>query len=261
MSAEDSRFVVFLDGFPRFWGGSRNEASDAIAQAADSSCLSRPRFALRQSMVTSTAPAWRGTPSRFSSMTTGGLGAQNAAGAGKWSPNLIDGGLGRERTPRSCRHHLTGPAPRGGTDRGARTGRYGGTGEARRSTVITSPSERYKAWWRAAGRSLLSVTRWSEATEGVSWFRRLVADTPLSIDKQCRPLAALTLSQATVASDDQRSIRLLKRRYGRSRDEVAVAGVLSAGALVRDPGRSKPRRWRAMRARSDNLTGDSKEKG
>ena len=41
MSAEDSRFVVFLDGFPRFWGGSRNEASDAIAQAA-AKLLSEP---------------------------------------------------------------------------------------------------------------------------------------------------------------------------------------------------------------------------
>ena len=80
------------------------------------------------------------------------------------------------------------------------------------------------------------VTRWSEATEDISGFRKLVADGPLSIAKECRALAAVSLSQATVASDDQGSVRLQKRRHGRSRDDVAVAGVLAAGALVRDLG-------------------------
>ena len=77
------------------------------------------------------------------------------------------------------------------------------------------------------------VTRWSEATEDISAFRKLVADGPLSIASECRALALVGLSQAAVASDDQGSVRIVKKRHGRSRDDVAVAGVLAAGALVR----------------------------
>ena len=77
------------------------------------------------------------------------------------------------------------------------------------------------------------VTRWSEATDDISGFRKLVADGPLSIAPECRALARLGLSQATVVSDDQGSVRLVKKRHGRSRDDVAVAGVLAAGAMVR----------------------------
>lgn len=88
------------------------------------------------------------------------------------------------------------------------------------------------------------VTRWSEATEDISAFRKLVADGPLSVARECRGLAAVSLSQATVASDDQGSVRLQKRRHGRSRDDVAVAGVLAAGALVRELGRPQRPRWR-----------------
>ena len=89
------------------------------------------------------------------------------------------------------------------------------------------------------------VTRWSEATEDIASFRRLVKDGPLSIAPECRALAAVSLSQATVASDDQGSTRLQKQRHGRSRDDVAVAGVLAAGALCRALGRPqpRPRRW------------------
>ena len=88
------------------------------------------------------------------------------------------------------------------------------------------------------------VTRWSEATEDIAGFRKLVHDGPLSIAEECRALARVSLSQATVASDDQGSVRLQKRRHGRSRDDVAVAGVLAAGALVRDLGRPQRPRWR-----------------
>ena len=86
------------------------------------------------------------------------------------------------------------------------------------------------------------VTRWSEATEDIAGFRKLVADGPLSIAPECRGLARVGLSQATVASDDQGSTRLVKRRHGRSRDDVAVAGVLAAGALVRAKPVRRPRR-------------------
>ena len=41
MSADDSRFVVFLDGFPRFWGGSREEASERYCEGREQ-LLSEP---------------------------------------------------------------------------------------------------------------------------------------------------------------------------------------------------------------------------
>ena len=88
------------------------------------------------------------------------------------------------------------------------------------------------------------VTRWSEATEDIAGFRRLVADGPLSIVPECRGLARVALAGASVASDDQGSVRLQKKRHGRSRDDVAVAGTLAAGALVRSLARGQRRRWR-----------------
>lgn len=97
--------------------------------------------------------------------------------------------------------------------------------------------------WPVAPRT----TRWSEATEDIAAFRKLVADGPLSIAPECRALARVALSQAVVHSDDQGSVRLAKRRHGRSRDDVAVAGVLAAGALVRAQARPARRklRWAA----------------
>ena len=85
------------------------------------------------------------------------------------------------------------------------------------------------------------VARWSDATEDISGFRRLVADGPLSIAEVCRGLARLGLSQAVVHSDDQGSVRLAKRRHGRSRDDVAAGAVLSCGALASILLRSRPR--------------------
>ena len=77
------------------------------------------------------------------------------------------------------------------------------------------------------------VARWSSATEDISGFRRLVEDGPMSVAEHCRDLARVGLSQAVVATDDQGSVRLQKRRHGASRDDVASAGVLAAGALAR----------------------------
>ena len=85
------------------------------------------------------------------------------------------------------------------------------------------------------------VARWSEATEDISGLRRLVADGPLSIAPECRALARVGLSQAVVHSDDQGSVRLAKRRHGRSRDDVAAGAILSCGALARILLRSRPR--------------------
>ena len=89
------------------------------------------------------------------------------------------------------------------------------------------------------------VARWSDATEDISGFRRLVADGPLSIAEESRALARVGLSQAVVHSDDQGSVRLAKRRHGRSRDDVAASGVLACGALARSLAQGPPRPlWR-----------------
>ena len=74
------------------------------------------------------------------------------------------------------------------------------------------------------------VARWSEATEDIAGFRRLVANGPLSVAEECRALARVGLSQAVVYSDDQESVRLAKRRHDRSRGDVAAGAVLSRGA-------------------------------
>ena len=93
------------------------------------------------------------------------------------------------------------------------------------------------------------VTRWSEATEDISAFRRLIVDGPLSIAHECRKLAFVSLSQTAVLSDSQGSVRLRKSRTGRSRDDVAVAGVLAAGAYERGARVPVPRQRRFAVAR------------
>lgn len=98
-----------------------------------------------------------------------------------------------------------------------------------------------------AGRWPIMVrqTRWSEATEDIAAFRQLVADGPLSIVPECSPLAKLALSQTAVISDTSGSARLEKRKHGRSRDDVAVSGVLAAGAMVRQRRRPQGPTWRS----------------
>ena len=59
----------------------------------------------------------------------------------------------------------------------------------------------------------------------------------MSIAPECRDLARLGISQATVLSDDQGSVRLQKKRNGRSRDDVAVCGVLASGSMIRNMSR------------------------
>ena len=76
-------------------------------------------------------------------------------------------------------------------------------------------------------------TRWSESTEDISAFRRFTKDGPLSIAPESAALAKLGLSQATAFSDQQGSVHLQKKRHSRSRDDVAIAGTLAAGALAR----------------------------
>ncbi len=79
-------------------------------------------------------------------------------------------------------------------------------------------------------------TRWSESTEDIAAFRKLAIDGQphLAMAPESVKLATLSLSQATVLTDDQGSCRIIKSRAHRSRDDVAVCGTLAAGALDRD---------------------------
>ena len=77
--------------------------------------------------------------------------------------------------------------------------------------------------------------RWSEASEDIRALRKIAKDGPLSITKEARPLVAASLSVALVKNDEQGSTRLVKRdaNNNTSRDDVAAALVLAAGALHR----------------------------
>ena len=75
-------------------------------------------------------------------------------------------------------------------------------------------------------------TRWSEATEDITGFRKLVLDGPLSITPECRTLAKFALSQA-VCLEDEGNLRISKRRKWKSRDDVAITASLACGALSR----------------------------
>ena len=79
--------------------------------------------------------------------------------------------------------------------------------------------------------------KWSESTEDICSFRELAQDGPLMIEKTSRPLVRLGLSQGTVQGDRKGNLELVKRRGHRSRDDVAIAGTLAAGELVRTRGR------------------------
>ena len=86
-------------------------------------------------------------------------------------------------------------------------------------------------------------TRWSEATEDIAAFRRLVLDGPMSVVEKCRLLARMSLSQASIRSEEG-NVRVEKKRGRRSRDDIAVAGTLAAGSLVRSLSRRTHRTWR-----------------
>ena len=84
------------------------------------------------------------------------------------------------------------------------------------------------------------VVQWSGSTEDIAAFRRLVCDGPLSITPECRALATASIAQAVVKVSEG-NVRLAKRHRARARDDVAVAGTLAAGELVRRM-RRPPRR-------------------
>ena len=87
------------------------------------------------------------------------------------------------------------------------------------------------------------VSRWSEAAADVRALRKLAADGPLSCEAESRAIVAHSLGRATVKSDEQGSTRLVKPKNNESRDDVAAALLLAAGAWKRANARP-PRRLR-----------------
>ena len=86
------------------------------------------------------------------------------------------------------------------------------------------------------------VARWSSAAEDIRALRRLALDGPLAVTTECRALLRASLSAATVKTDDQGSVRLVKRGTNNTaRDDVAAALVLAAGAVSRVPARVRAR--------------------
>ena len=80
---------------------------------------------------------------------------------------------------------------------------------------------------------LTRVARWSEASEDVRALRKLAADGPLACEAASRSLLTASLAAATVKSDDQGSVRLVKSTNNTARDDVAAALVLAAGEVTR----------------------------
>ena len=81
------------------------------------------------------------------------------------------------------------------------------------------------------------ITRWSEAAFDIRALRSHTQDGPFSIAKSSRALLEASLAVATVRSDDQGSVRLVKRtQNNESRDDVAAAFCLAAGAFARTSG-------------------------
>ena len=76
-------------------------------------------------------------------------------------------------------------------------------------------------------------TRWSESTEDIAAFRGLALDGGMAPAPASVQLIAMSLAGAEVRSDESGGARIVKARAARSRDDVAVAGVLAAGQIVR----------------------------
>ena len=84
------------------------------------------------------------------------------------------------------------------------------------------------------------VTRWSDAAADIRALRKSAKDGPLAVLEASRPLMVASLAKAKVQNDDQGSFRLVKAdpSNNTSRDDVAAALTLAAGAVSRLPKRS-----------------------
>ncbi len=91
------------------------------------------------------------------------------------------------------------------------------------------------------------VTRWSEASEDIRALRKIAADGPLACEAASRPLLEVSFSGALVKSDDQGSVRLVKRDTNNTaRDDVAQALTLAVGEFARRMSHPpRPLRWAA----------------
>ena len=85
------------------------------------------------------------------------------------------------------------------------------------------------------------VVRWSEGTEDIMATRRWALDGSMSVVPDARWLFAMALAECAVESDDDGSLRTVKLRGRRSRDDLARALTLAGGALARMPA---PRPWK-----------------
>ena len=79
------------------------------------------------------------------------------------------------------------------------------------------------------------VTRWSDAAADIRALRKGAKDGPLSVDDRSRALLIASLAAAHVKSDDAGNTRLVKNSSNNSRDDVAAALTLAAGAFARYP--------------------------
>ena len=82
--------------------------------------------------------------------------------------------------------------------------------------------------------------QWSESTQAIADFRELLVDHGHAVAPEGVDLMRVSLAAASVKRDAQGSRRIVKRRNGRSRDDVAVAGCLAASeiaAALRNPPR------------------------
>ena len=92
----------------------------------------------------------------------------------------------------------------------------------------------------SGARIVARVTRWSEASFDIRALRKYAADGPFSVAETSRPLLAASLAAALVKSDDQGSVRLIKRGSNNTaRDDVAQALTLAAGSYERAAPRSR----------------------
>ena len=84
------------------------------------------------------------------------------------------------------------------------------------------------------------VTRYSEAAQDIRALRRAAKDGPMNVAPESRPLVEASLAVARVKHDDGGSFRLQKDgTHNKSRDDVAAALLLAAGAAARMPKRSR----------------------
>ena len=83
------------------------------------------------------------------------------------------------------------------------------------------------------------VTRWFQAADDVRALRKCVKDGPFSVNPDARLLIEASLAVAKIKNDDQGSFHLVKNgTANKSRDDIAAALTLGAGAWTRKPVRS-----------------------